>query len=253
MKRIFFLSDAHLGSRAIPLNRMRERRIVHFLDDIKQHALAVYLLGDMIDFWYEYKYCVPKGYTRLLGKLCELTDMGVEVHYFLGNHDQWCGDYLERECGVVIHREMLTTELLGKEFVLAHGDGLDPNDRGYKFLYKMFHSKTCRRLFASIHPRWGLDFGYWWAAMSRKKHEKQEGYFAGEEKDDTCIFSREYLKTHPKVDYFIFGHKHIDVQCELETGAKMIILGDWISKFSFGEFNGEELLIRHYDEGKTAF
>lgn len=124
MKNVYFLSDAHLGSRAIEHGRTQERRLVNFLDSIKHKAAAVYLLGDMFDFWYEFRTVVPKGYTRFLGKLSELTDMGVEVHFFTGNHDIWCGDYLTRECGVVIHREPLTTEIYGKEFYLAHGDGL---------------------------------------------------------------------------------------------------------------------------------
>ena len=121
MKNVYFLSDAHLGSRAIEHGRTQERRLVNFLDSIKHKASAVYLLGDMFDFWYEFKTVVPKGYTRFLGKLSELTDIGVEVHFFTGNHDIWCGDYLTRECGVIMHREPLTTEIYGKEFYLAHG------------------------------------------------------------------------------------------------------------------------------------
>ena len=127
MKPIYFLSDAHLGSLAIPHGRMQERRLVRFLDSIKEKAAAIYLLGDMFDFWYEYKYVVPKGYTRFLGKLSELTDMGVEVHYFTGNHDIWAYEYLEKECGVILHKKPETTEIYGKIFFLAHGDGLgDP-------------------------------------------------------------------------------------------------------------------------------
>ena len=123
MKNVYFLSDAHLGSRAIEHGRTQERRLVNFLDSIKHKASAVYLLGDMFDFWYEFRLVVPKGYTRFLGKISELTDMGVEVHFFIGNHDIWCGDYLTKECGVIMHREPLTTEIYGKEFYLAHGDG----------------------------------------------------------------------------------------------------------------------------------
>ena len=129
MKNVYFLSDAHLGSRAIEHGRTQERRLVNFLDSIKHKAAAVYLLGDMFDFWYEFRLVVPKGYTRFLGKISELTDMGVEVHFFTGNHDIWCGDYLTKECGVIMHREPLTTEIYGKEFYLAHGDGLGDPDK----------------------------------------------------------------------------------------------------------------------------
>ena len=140
MKNVYFLSDAHLGSRAIEHSRTQERRLVNFLDSIKHKAAAVYLLGDIFDFWYEFRTVVPKGYTRFLGKLSELTDLGVEVHFFTGNHDLWCGDYLTTECGVIIHREPLTTEIYGKEFYLAHGDGLGDPDKKYRFLRSMFHS-----------------------------------------------------------------------------------------------------------------
>ena len=124
MKSVYFLSDAHLGCRSIPHDRTRERRLVHFLDGIKDKASAVYLLGDIFDFWYEYKTVVPRGYTRFLGKLSELADRGVEVHFFTGNHDIWCGDYLVKECGVTLHTEPMTVEMGDKVFMLAHGDGL---------------------------------------------------------------------------------------------------------------------------------
>ena len=158
-KNIYILSDAHLGSLAIPHMRMQERRLVRFLDDIKHKAAAVYLLGDMFDFWYEWKYAVPKGYTRFLGKISELTDMGVEVHYFTGNHDIWMYGYLEQECGVILHRTELTTEIYGKVFFLAHGDGLGDPDKKFKTIRKIFHNRTCQKLFSMLHPRWSMWFG----------------------------------------------------------------------------------------------
>src|SRR5574344_275946 len=153
MKNVYFLSDAHLGSLAVPHSRTQERRLVRFLDSIKEKASAIYLLGDMFDFWNEYKYVVPKGYTRFLGKLSELTDAGVEIHYFIGNHDSWCDDYFEKECGLIMHREPFTTEINGKVFYLAHGDGLGDPDKVFQVLRKMFHSKFLRRCFSMIHPR----------------------------------------------------------------------------------------------------
>ena len=159
MKNIYFLSDAHLGSLAIPHGRMQERRLVRFLDSIKEKAAAIYLLGDMFDFWYEYKFVVPKGYTRFLGKLSELTDMGVEVHYFTGNHDIWAYDYLEKECGVILHKQPETTEIYGKMFYLAHGDGLGDPDKKFKFIKNIFHNKVCQWAFSGLHPRWGMSSG----------------------------------------------------------------------------------------------
>ena len=166
-KNVYFLSDAHLGSLAISHARMQERRLVRFLDSIKEKAAAVYLLGDMFDFWNEYKYVVPKGYTRFLGKLSELTDMGVEVHFFTGNHDLWTYGYLEEECGVIVHHKPITTEIYNKVFYLAHGDGLGDPDKKFKFLKAMFHDRTCQRLLNFIHPRWGMALGLNWAKHSR--------------------------------------------------------------------------------------
>ena len=158
MKNIYFLSDAHLGSLAIEHRRTQERRLVNFLDSIKHKAEAVYLLGDMFDFWHEYRTVVPKGYTRLLGKISELTDLGVEVHYFYGNHDLWQNDYFEKECGMTIHRKEEVVELYGKTFFLAHGDGLGTTERGFRFIRAMFHNRICQKLFAAVHPRWGMAF-----------------------------------------------------------------------------------------------
>ncbi|MFC2385094.1 MAG: UDP-2,3-diacylglucosamine diphosphatase, partial [Hoylesella saccharolytica] len=168
---IYFLSDAHLGSLAIAHARTHERRLVRFLDSIKDKAEAIYLLGDMFDFWNEYRYVVPKGYTRFLGKLSELTDKGIEVHFFIGNHDIWTYGYLEQECGLIVHRKPITTELYGKVFFLAHGDGLGDPDNKFKLLRKIFHNPTCQRLFNAIHPRWGMALGLNWAKHSRMKRE----------------------------------------------------------------------------------
>ena len=152
MKNIYFISDAHLGSWAIPHHRQQERRLVRFLDEIKNRASAVYLLGDMFDFWYEYKMVVPRGFTRFLGKISELTDMGVEVHYFTGNHDIWCRDYLQEECGIILHREPITIELADKVFYLAHGDGLGDPDWKFKIIRAAFHSKICQTFFSWSAP-----------------------------------------------------------------------------------------------------
>ena len=169
MKNVYFLSDAHLGSWAIPHRRTQERRIVRFLDSIKDKAGAVYLLGDMFDFWDEYKYVVPKGCTRFLGKLSELTDLGVEVHFFTGNHDIWTYGYLEEECGVILHRQPLTTEIGDKVFFLAHGDGLGDPSVKFKLLRRVFHNRFCQRLLNFVHPWWGMQLGLRWAKHSRMK------------------------------------------------------------------------------------
>ena len=197
MKNVYFLSDAHLGSLAIPHARMQERRLVRFLDSIKTKAAAVYLLGDMFDFWNEYKYVVPKGYTRFLGKLSELTDMGVEVHFFTGNHDLWTYGYLEEECGVTVHYKPQTVEIYDKVFYLAHGDGLGDPDKKFKFLKRMFQNQTCQRLLNAIHPRWGMALGLNWAKHSRlKRADGKEEPYMGEKKEFLVRFAKQYMQGH---------------------------------------------------------
>ena len=252
MKNIYILSDAHLGSLAIEHGRMHERRLVRFLDDIKHKAAAVYLLGDMFDFWYEYKYVVPKGYTRFLGKLSELTDMGGEVHYFTGNHDLWMYGYLEQECGVVLHKKPETVDIYGKLFYLAHGDGLGDPDLNFKFIRKVFHNPVCQRLFSMIHPRWGLWFGLQWAKKSRlKRADGKEPPYMGEDKEYLVKYARDYMSTHPNIDYYIFGHRHIELDLMLSRNVRMMILGDWIWQFSYVVYDGEHLFLEEYVEGES--
>lgn len=257
---IYFLSDAHLGSLAIPHRRMQERRLVRFLDEIKDKAEAVYLLGDMFDFWYEYKEVVPKGYTRFLGKLSELTDNGVEVHYFTGNHDIWAYGYLEEECGVILHRKPVTVELHGKTFYLAHGDGLGDPDPKFKFIRSIFHSPVCQFLFSWMHPDFGMKFGLNWAKNSRlKRPDGKEPPYYGEDKEYLVLYAKEYLREHPDIDFFLFGHRHIELDLTLarpEASSstaprpRMMILGDWISEFTYAVFDGELLFMENYCEGE---
>ena len=249
-KKIYFLSDAHLGSWALEHRRTHERRLVNFLDEIKHEAAAIYLLGDIFDYWYEYKYVVPKGYTRLLGKISELTDRGIEVHFFTGNHDIWCKDYFVEECGMVMHREPITIDLYGKEFYLAHGDGLGDDSRNFKMLRAMFHSHTLQTLFSAIHPRWTVKLGLTWAKHSRLKREGgKEPDYMGEEREPLIRYTKEYLKTHPDINYFIYGHRHIMLDMMLTRQARIIIVGDWIKYFSYAVFDGNELVIDQYVEG----
>lgn len=252
MKNIYFLSDAHLGSRAIEHKRTQERRLVKFLDQIKDHAAAVYLLGDMFDFWFEYRNVVPKGYTRLLGKISELTDRGVEVHFFTGNHDIWCKDYLQTECGVTLHRGPLTTELYGHVFYMAHGDGLGCKDTHFKMLRSLFHNPLAIKLFSALHPRWGVDFGLEWAKHSRlKRVDGKEPEYQGEQNEELIVYAKEYLQSHPDVNFFLFGHRHIELDLMLSRECRLILLGDWISQFTYAVYDGEHLFLENYVEGES--
>ena len=272
---IYFISDAHLGSRAIEHKRTQERRLVNFLDQIKDKADAVYLLGDMFDFWFEYKDVVPKGFTRFLGKISELTDNGVEVHYFTGNHDMWTDDYLVKECGVILHRGPLTCEIDGKEFFLAHGDGLDYRDRKWttRLMFKCFHNRFLWRLAKMIHPHWFINFGLEWAKNSRLRHsQKKEEYdfesatslvgyesaatngelpYQGEDKEGLVLFAKDYLKSHPTINYFLFGHRHIELDLMLSRSSRLMLLGEWMSLFTYAVWDGEHLFMDNFIEGET--
>ena len=252
MKNVYFLSDAHLGSLAIEHGRMHERRIVRFLDSIKHKAEAIYLLGDLFDFWNEYKMVVPKGYTRFLGKLSELTDMGVEVHFFVGNHDLWTYGYLEEECGLIVHKTPLTTERYAKVLSLAPGAGLVDPDTSFKFLRRVFHNRFCQVLFNALHPRWGMAFGLNWAKHSRmKRADGKEPPYMGEDKEYLVKYTKEYMKDHDDIDFFLYGHRHIELDLMLSKKTRMMILGDWIWQFTYAVFDGEHMFMEQYVEGES--
>ena len=203
-KKIYFASDAHLGARFHKDPLAIEKRLVRWLDSIKNEAMAIYFLGDMFDYWYEYKYVVPKGFVRFLGKLAELSDNGVEIHIFIGNHDIWMFDYLTKEIGAVIHRDVLTIDLLGKRFFLGHGDEVDYRSRAFRFLRTLFRNRFCQWLYAGIHPRWTFGFALGWSLSSRKsglkKHKTREAAeYQGEDHEYMVLFAKEYLKTHPDI------------------------------------------------------
>jgi UDP-2,3-diacylglucosamine hydrolase len=240
MKKTYFLSDAHLGSRTIADGRTHERRLVDFLDRIKGDAEAIYLLGDMFDFWYEYKIVVPKGYVRFLGKLAELADSGIAVHFFVGNHDIWTFGYLEKEIGLTVHREPELIEIQGKTFFLAHGDGLNEQSFGFRLLRKMFHNRALQKFFTYIPPRLGLNFGYTWAKNNRLKKNGKDYSYKGEDKEYLVLFAKQYAENH-KVDYFIFGHRHIVLDLQLWNKSRVLIIGDWYENFTYAVFDGSTI------------
>ncbi len=245
-KKIYFISDAHLGSLAIKNSREQEKLLVSWLDSIKYDAKALYLLGDMFDFWYEYKLVVPRGYTRFLGKLSELSDMGIEIHFFIGNHDIWTFDYLEKEIGLIIHKKPFITEINGKKFFLAHGDGLGDPSCSFKFIRGLFHNKTARVLYSTLHPRIGVGIGLAWSKHSRKKKDNNINEYAymGEDKEYLVQYAKSYTREH--IDYFVFGHRHIMLDLMLPNKSRVLIIGDWIKLFSYAVFDGENISIEQY-------
>ncbi|NOY95169.1 MAG: UDP-2,3-diacylglucosamine diphosphatase [Chlorobi bacterium] len=244
-KKIYFISDVHLGAPALSNNHERELLFVAWLDKIKDDAEQLFLLGDIFDFWFEYKKVAPRGFTRALGKIAELADSGVEVHYFTGNHDIWVFDYLPKELGVILHRDEYRVNLWGKRFFLAHGDGLDPTDKGYNLLKKIFTNKPLQWLFARLHPNFAFTLAHKWSKRSRlTKGIVGEGF--KNEDEGLYKFSKSILgKEH--FDFFIFGHRHVLVDLPIGQGSEFILLGEWISLFSYGVFDGEKFELKKYE------
>ncbi len=244
-KKIYFASDFHLGVPDYESSLAREKKVVKWLDEIKSDAEEIYLLGDVFDFWFEYKTVVPRGYVRLLGKIAELTDKGIIVHYFTGNHDMWTFDYLSKELNVKIYREPIEKEYNGKQFYIGHGDGLGPGDHGYKFIKKVFSSKISQWMFARLHPNAGIGLAEYFSKKSRVATGISDEKFLGEEKEWLIIHSKELLqKKH--FDYLIFGHRHLPLDFPINGKSRYINLGDWIRYFSYGVFDGKEFELRYF-------
>jgi len=245
-KKIYFASDVHLGAPTIRNPREHEKRFVAWLDAVKSTASEIYLLGDVFDFWFEYKRVVPRGYTRLMGKLAEITDSGIPVHFFTGNHDIWVFDYLPSETGVIVHREPLMQQWGNKTFYLAHGDGLGGYDKKFNFLKAIFTNPFAQWMFGHIHPNWGIGFATMWSKQSREKNLVKYGsQYLGDDKEWLVLYANETLKTTP-VDYFVFGHRHIALDKDLGQGSRLIYLGDWINQCTYAVWDGHELRLEKF-------
>lgn len=245
MKKIYFASDFHLGVPTPEASLQREKKLVRWLDAIQADAEEIFLVGDIFDFWFEYKTAVPRGYTRLLGKLSELHDKGIVVHVFTGNHDMWIFDYLPSECGVTIHREPVHRVWNGKRFFIGHGDGLGPGDHGYKFIKKVFANPVCQWLFARLHPNFGIGLANYFSRRSRKITGDHDKTFLGEENEWLVLFAKDILKRE-HFDYFIFGHRHLRMRIELNEKSVYYNLGEWISESPYGCFDGKEFTMHQF-------
>ena len=249
--KLYFASDFHLGIPDYSSSLMREKKLVHWLEKVSKDATEIFLMGDIFDFWFEYKTVVPKGYTRLLGKIAELTDSGLPVHLFRGNHDVWAFNYLEKELNIQLHREAVIREFEGKKLYLVHGDGMGPGDSGYKFLKKVFEFKPNQFLFRWLHPDIGARMGLYFSKKSRlaniSKEGKKDNSF-GKEGEMLYQFAKQKTIQLPDVDYFIFGHRHIPMQIKVSEKAEMIILGDWISHFSYGVFEEGKMRLEFWKD-----
>jgi len=246
-KKIYFLSDFHLGAPDEKSSLVREKKLVRFFDSIRHDAAQIFIVGDIFDFWYEYKEVVPRGYVRLLGKLAELTDAGIPIHFFVGNHDMWMHDYFQKELNISVYFEPKVFEFNQKIFYIGHGDGLGPGDHGYKFIKKIFRNPLCQWAFGQLHPTWGIGLANYFSRKSRVKTGNSDEIFLGEDKEWLILYCREILE-QKHYDYFIFGHRHFPLDFKLSADSRYINLGDWIRNFTYASFDGKDMELKKWND-----
>ena len=246
-KNIYFLSDFHLGAPDAKNSLDREKRICRFLDSIKNSASEIFIVGDIFDFWFEYSTVVPKGYVRLLGKLAELTDLGIKVHFFVGNHDMWMKNYFQQELNIPVYFEPKEFDFNDKKFYIGHGDGLGPGDKGYKFIKKIFRNPVCKWMFGVLPPYMGIGLANYLSRKSRIKTGSVNETFLGEENEWLIIYSKEILQKQ-YFDYFIFGHRHLPIDVVLPQNSRYINLGEWIKYNSYAVFNGTTIELLYFKQ-----
>jgi UDP-2,3-diacylglucosamine hydrolase len=241
-KKIYFSSDNHLGAPNLEESLVREKKFVSWLDTIKKDAEAIFLVGDIFDFWFEYNEVVPKGFTRTLGKLAEISDAGISIHYFAGNHDMWLVDYFQKELNLTVHNKPKIFTINDKKFFVGHGDGLGPGDKSFKIMKKIFKNPFFNWCFRCVHPDLGIKLGKYLSNKNRLKSSLEDLKFNGNENEWLTKYCKEKLKNE-HYDYFIFGHRHIPLEIELSPNSTYINLGDWITHFSYAVFDGHQVLL----------
>ena len=241
-KKIYFASDNHLGLPNAIESRVREKHFVAWLDEVRKDAAAIYLLGDLFDFWFEYKTVVPKGFVRVLGKIAEISDLGIPIIFFVGNHDLWIRDYFQKELGVTVHHEPITLTLGATRFFIGHGDGLGPNDKGYKTMKKVFKNTFAKWLFRCLHPDWGVRLGQYLSQKNKLISGEEDVKFIGEENEWLVAYSKRKLQLE-HYDYFVFGHRHLPLEINLSDKSQYINLGDWITHNTYGVYDGKAMAL----------
>lgn len=244
-KKIFFASDFHLGVPDHASSLQREKQIVQWLDSIKDEAHSIYLLGDIFDFWFEYRYTVPKGFIRLLGKLAELRDAGIPIFFFTGNHDMWMFDYLPSELGIPVYREPRVLLVGDQKLLIGHGDGLGPGDATYKVLKRFFNSRICQWLFARIHPNLGIRIANIWSRQSRITNNKREEKFEGEQREFLWVYCNEVEKNDHH-DYYVFGHRHLPLNLKVTENSTYVNLGEWVHFKTYAEYDGRRVTLKEF-------
>ena len=245
-KRIYFCSDNHLGSPNRNLSLEREKIFITWLDQIKTDAQAIFFLGDLFDFWFEYKKVVPKGFTRLFGKLAELSDTGIDLFFFVGNHDCWIGNYFEDELGINVFHKKVDLNIDNYNILIGHGDGLGPGDNKYKFLKLLFRNPILKKLFSFIHPDIGISLGSF-LSQKNKILSGSEKVFESEDKEMLFSYCKDVLKTK-YYHFFIFGHRHIPLELDLGNNSKYFNTGDWITHFSYLVYDGNSFNLNYFNK-----
>ncbi|MCO5269253.1 MAG: UDP-2,3-diacylglucosamine diphosphatase [Brumimicrobium sp.] len=244
-KKIYFASDFHLGVPSYEESRKREDLLVQWLNEVSKDAETIFLIGDIFDFWFEYKHAIPKGFVRLQGKIAELTDKGIQIHFFTGNHDMWMFGYHEKELGITMHREPITFEAQGKKLYIGHGDGLGPGDKGYKMIKKIFANRFFQWCFARLHPNFGIGIANYFSRSSRAATGTIDEKYLGDENEWLAIYSKEILqKEH--FDYFVFGHRHLPINIALSDSSRYYNLGDWLRYYTYGVLDNGEFHLKTY-------
>ena len=244
-QNIYFLSDFHLGVPTVQSSKDREARIVKWLDEVEDSAAEIYLLGDVFDFWFEYRHTVPKGYTRLLGKLASIADKGIKLHYFTGNHDMWVFDYFPNEIGCQVYKDPVIRVINGKRFYIAHGDGLGPGDHGYKFIKKVFANPICQWLFRWMHPDLGIPLANYFSKRSRIATGDSDEKYLGDDQEWLVQYCKS-LQEKDSFDYMIFGHRHLPLDMIIDGKGRYINLGEWINHNTFAVFDGSDVKLSAY-------
>jgi UDP-2,3-diacylglucosamine hydrolase len=242
-KKVYFASDQHLGAPTAEASFPREKKFVSWLDTVKQDAEAIFLLGDLFDFWFEYKTVVPKGFVRVLGKLAEIKDAGIPIYFFVGNHDLWMHDYFEKELNIPVYHAPQEFSINNKKFLIGHGDGLGPGDKGYKRMKKVFTFPLFKWLFRWLHPDLGVRLGQYMSVKNKLISGEEDAKFLGEENEWLVQYCRRKLET-THYDYFVFGHRHLPLEIKLQKHSMYINLGDWIQYFTYGVFDVDTLSIK---------
>ena len=251
--KTYFLSDLHLGASYLDRPHLRERMVAEFLKEVEKDGRDLFLVGDILDYWFEYKTVVPRGYVRFFGALAALADSGVRITWLTGNHDIWLFDYLRDEIGIAVVDGSVSRKIDGKNFYISHGDRLGKRPAGFRFIQSFFRNRVCQKLYAAIHPRWTVGFAHRWSSANRNYKKTPTPRFEGKLKENVIGWAQEFVAEHPTTDYIVLGHHHVAVEIQVSEHTKLIITGDWLYNFTYGVWDGKKFEIKQFAKACREF